>query len=134
MSLSSQPETKGRSAGSKSFAAGRRDVPLFDEKQWHYFQRRYRMSPRELDVARLVCSGLTNGDIAGTLGVRPGTVKTHLRSIFGKTHTRSKITMLLTFVDDVRNISGESAAPIPITEKSKPSRQTPIIGEVPKKE
>jgi DNA-binding NarL/FixJ family response regulator len=81
-----------------------RDEPsaaILDEKEWSYLQRYYDMSPRELQVARLVCSGFTNGDIANRLRVRPGTVKTHLRSIFGKTRTRNRISMLLRYVEKV---------------------------------
>ena len=84
----------------------RPEVILLDERQWLYIQRRYHMSPREVQIAQLVCQGLTNGDIATKLKVKLGTVKTHLRSIFGKTHARNKITMLLRFMDDVSKIFG----------------------------
>jgi len=86
---------------------GQPDVILLDEKQWLYIQRRYNMSPRELQIAQLVCQGLTNGDIAKKLTVKIGTVKTHLRNIFGKTRVRNKITMLLRFMDDVSKFFGE---------------------------
>ena len=84
------------------------DVVLLNEKQWRYVQRRYHLSPRELDVAKLVCKGFVNGDIAAELDVRPGTVKTHLKSIFGKTRARNKITLLLRFMEDVSKFFGES--------------------------
>jgi len=71
---------------------------LLDEKQWDYIQRRYRMSPRELQVARLVCRGFTNADVANELNVKQGTVKTHLRSIFSKVRARNKISLLLRFM------------------------------------
>jgi DNA-binding NarL/FixJ family response regulator len=64
------------------------------------------MSPRELQVAKLVCEGFVNGDIARRLGLKPGTVKTHLRSIFGKTRARNKISMLLRFMAVVSEDSG----------------------------
>ncbi len=83
------------------------DVILLDEKQWLYIQRRYHMTPRELQIAQLVCQGLTNGDIAKKLTVKPGTIKTHLRNIFGKTRSKNKITMLLKFMDDVSKFFGE---------------------------
>jgi len=83
------------------------NVVLLDDKQWSYIQRRYHMSPRELQIAKLVCRGLTNGDMAIKLKVKPGTVKTHLRSIFGKTHARNKITMLLRFIDDIHKLFNE---------------------------
>ncbi len=42
------------------------------------------LTPTELKVARLAASGYTNADIVSRLSVSESTVKTHLRSIFGK--------------------------------------------------
>ena len=101
-------------------------VSLINQKQWAYIQRRYNLSPRELQVAKLVCEGLTNREIARDLKVRPGTVKTHLKVIFAKTQTRSKIKLLLRFISDVNKFFRESAAaPIPIVEMEKPGKKAP---------
>ena len=83
-------------------------IALLDEKEWSYLQRYYDMSPRELQVAKLVCSGFTNGDIADRLRVRPGTIKTHLRSIFGKTRTRNRISMLLKYIEKVQQFQHQN--------------------------
>jgi DNA-binding NarL/FixJ family response regulator len=80
------------------------DVDLLNEKQWRYIQRRYNISPREIDVAKLVCQGLSNKDIATKLNIKLGTVNTHLKSIFGKTRVTNKITMLLRFIEDTANL------------------------------
>lgn len=108
------------------------DVSLLDDKQWAYIQKRYHISPRELEVAKLVCRGYVNGSIAKKLKVRPGTVKSHLKSIFGKTHARNKITLLLRFMEDVNNFFGESprTASISIMDVKKPSRKTPASGGI----
>jgi LuxR family maltose regulon positive regulatory protein len=42
------------------------------------------LSERELEVLRLVAVGLSNREIAKTLYLSPGTVKTHIHHIFGK--------------------------------------------------
>jgi DNA-binding NarL/FixJ family response regulator len=42
------------------------------------------LTPREVDVLRLVAGGLTNDDIADRLGVSPVTVKTHVNRILAK--------------------------------------------------
>jgi DNA-binding CsgD family transcriptional regulator len=109
---------------------------LLDEKQWLYIQKRYSMSPRELEVAKLVCQGLTNEDMADKLKVRPGTVKTHLRSIFNKARVRNKISMLLRFVDDVNRFyqEAEGVAPIPIVDREKTAPKAPAPHEIPEKE
>lgn len=77
----------------------RPDVNLLDPKQWCYIQRRYHISPRELEIAELVCRGFTNGEIAETLRIKRATVKTHLRNIYRRIHVASKIQMLLKFVE-----------------------------------
>jgi DNA-binding NarL/FixJ family response regulator len=42
------------------------------------------LSPRELDVARLVARGHTNAEIAGLLGISPLTAKWHVSEILRK--------------------------------------------------
>ena len=84
-------------------AAGRQpEVVLLNEKQWSYVQSRYDLTPREREIAELICQGFRNCKIASVLRIRPGTVKTHTRNIYRKVHVRSKIGMLLRFVTDTR--------------------------------
>jgi len=42
------------------------------------------LTPREIEIVRLVCAGLRNKQIASTLEVAEGTVKTHLHHIYEK--------------------------------------------------
>lgn len=42
------------------------------------------MTPRELDVLRLLAQGRTNKEIAAALGLGEGTIKTHLKSLLAK--------------------------------------------------
>ena len=48
------------------------------------------LSERELDVLRLVAQGLSNKEIADSLGLSEHTVKTHLANILDKLHLRSR--------------------------------------------
>ncbi len=79
----------------------RPDVHLITPKQWRYIQRRCQISPRELQVAMLICRGFTNEEIAKNLRIKPATVKTHLRNIYRRIHVRTKIQMLLKFVEQL---------------------------------
>ena len=81
------------------------NIVLLDDKQWSYVQNRYNLTPRELQIAEMLCQGLRNGSIAQDLRIKPGTVKTHTRNIYRKVHVKSKIAMLLKFVTDVRDQS-----------------------------
>jgi DNA-binding NarL/FixJ family response regulator len=80
-------------------------VILLNKKQWSYVQKRYGLTPRECQIAELICQGLQNGSIAKYLSIRPGTVKTHTRNIYRKVHVKSKIAMLLRFVTEARELS-----------------------------
>jgi DNA-binding NarL/FixJ family response regulator len=71
-------------------------------QQWAYLQRRYEMTPREVQIAQLVCQGLRSRRIAESLGIQPATVQVHVRNIYRKVKVRNKISMLLRFVDETR--------------------------------
>jgi DNA-binding NarL/FixJ family response regulator len=49
------------------------------------------LSPRELDVVKLVARGLTNAEIAAELFISVGTVKTHLGSVQTKLGARNRV-------------------------------------------
>ena len=99
------PNSQTENLGSNDSGFKQPDVILLNEKQWSYVQSRYNLTPRERQVAELVCKGLRNGNIAKYLRIKPGTVKTHTRNIYRKVHVKSKIAMLLRFVTDSRDIS-----------------------------
>jgi DNA-binding NarL/FixJ family response regulator len=48
------------------------------------------LSPREQQVAALICRGYINNEIASKLGIAPTTVKTHVKNILTKYHFHSK--------------------------------------------
>ena len=101
--MSQLPDSQGNDLGDDGLDAKQPDVILLNDKQWSYVQNRYDLTPREREIAELICQGLRNGNIANVLHIRPGTVKTHTRNIYRKVHVRSKIGMLLRFVTDARD-------------------------------
>lgn len=48
------------------------------------------LTPRELEVLRLIADGLSNREIAARLYLGEATVKTHVNRIFAKTHSRDR--------------------------------------------
>ena len=69
--------------------AGRADYHgLLETRNHRHFND---LSPREDEVARLICQGMSNKEIAAVLDISPHTVSTHLRRIYGKLGLRSRV-------------------------------------------
>ncbi|OQA00278.1 MAG: HTH-type transcriptional regulator MalT [Planctomycetes bacterium ADurb.Bin412] len=90
--------------GTLSPAAVRKTPPisLLTEPQWRQVKKRFKMTPREYQIARLICSGLGNEEIADQLHVMLSTVKTHIRNIYRKTWVNNKMAMLLRFAEEIQ--------------------------------
>jgi DNA-binding CsgD family transcriptional regulator len=58
---------------------------------------RHALSPRELQIARLVAAGATNRAIASSLDISLWTVSTHMRRIFAKLDVCSRAEMVAQF-------------------------------------
>jgi DNA-binding NarL/FixJ family response regulator len=68
---------------------------LFREATRSERQSRLDLTAREQQVLELVEQGLRNKEIARELGIRPGTVKIHLKHIFEKTGVRGRYGLAL---------------------------------------
>jgi DNA-binding NarL/FixJ family response regulator len=55
------------------------------------------LSPREREILELLTQGFPDKEIAGKLGVKPGTVRWHLQHIYEKLHVRSRTEAALKF-------------------------------------
>ncbi|RYX87520.1 LuxR family transcriptional regulator [bacterium] len=56
--------------------------------------KRFNLSPREIDVAKLVAIGLKYREIADKLFIQERTVTTHIQKIFVKTGARNKVELI----------------------------------------
>jgi LuxR family maltose regulon positive regulatory protein len=48
-----------------------------------------------MEVLRLIAGGMSNKEIARTLGLRPETVKTYLKSAFGRLSVQGRVQAVL---------------------------------------
>ena len=104
---------------------------LLDEQHWLYIQKHYHMSPRELQVAKLVCHGFNNEEISQNLKIKYGTVKTHIRNIYRRIRVNNKITMLLKFMNDAGSFSATSGNMFRIVPTEKPDGRTTTSSHMP---
>jgi len=76
-------------------------------------QIRTDLTPREHQVMELVEQGFKNREIAQELGIRPGTVKIHLKHIFEKTGVRGRYGLALNVWRERGPESNLDNAPMP---------------------
>lgn len=53
------------------------------------------LTPREMEILRLVAEGLGNRQIAGRLGMAVTTVRTHLNSVYAKLRVKNRVALAL---------------------------------------
>ncbi len=58
------------------------------------FCRKYEVSPRESDIIREICNGLSNQEISEKLFISLQTVKDHSHRIYSKTNVRSRVQLI----------------------------------------
>ncbi len=111
-------------------------ISLLDDQQWNYIRKWYRITARELQVARLVCQGFDNNKIAAKLRISRGTVKTHIRNIYRRIRVKNKIQMVLRFMHVANNLSAKSqtTSNIPIIELERSDKKKSAPSSTPQKE
>jgi DNA-binding CsgD family transcriptional regulator len=58
------------------------------------FCRKFEVSPRESDIVREICNGLSNKEISEKLFISLQTVKDHTHRIYSKTNVRSRVQLI----------------------------------------
>ena len=71
-------------------------------KQWEYLKKCWHLTPREVQIAKLVCTGLDNSRIGKKLGISYNTVRAHLVNIFRKMGVKGKAGLILEFIEAVQ--------------------------------
>lgn len=74
----------------------------FKAKQWDYLRGCWYLTPREIEVAKLVCEGRNNEQIAGALHIAYNTVRVHIGHICSKVGVRGKVGLIIEFTDTLQ--------------------------------
>ncbi len=67
-------------------------------KQLDYLRKIWHLTPREVEILKLVCSGLDNGQISKKMHITYNTVRAHLGNAFRKIGVKGRTGMILRFV------------------------------------
>src|SRR5438046_328552 len=74
------------------------------------------LTPREVDVALILATGVTNSEIGAQLSIGEGTVKTHVRNILDKLGVANRVEAALWAALHLPAHPNPSSLPIAITE------------------
>jgi hypothetical protein len=83
-----------------------------------------------LVVAKFVCGGLSNEEIATRLGIKTATIKTHLRNIYRRIRVQRKLDMLLMFLEQGSKYANPASGITMAVVKSKAARNSGLRTEI----
>ncbi len=93
---------------SQTCAVGQPEAPLVRNSKPDAV--RSALTAREVQIVRLVASGLVNKQIAGTLQISEWTVSTYLRRIFSKLRVDTRAAMVSRYVEIMGRLDGDHEA------------------------
>jgi len=82
---------------------------MFTPEQWNALARRFRLTPRESEAARLILRGLKESAIARAMGITATTVHDHAKALhikFGVSDKAELCTQLMSELASVRDHTG----------------------------
>jgi len=81
---------------------------LFNSTPWAKVSREYGMTPRETQVALLMCKGFSGAEIATHLGITPGTKAVHVRHIYSRLSVTCRERAIVKLLLGICVVVGES--------------------------
>jgi DNA-binding CsgD family transcriptional regulator len=71
-----------------------------------WMRKRFQLLPREVDVLRLTCDGMSNKETAAALGVSVQTVKCHMTQVFKKVGVQGRLKLMIAVLATARDLGG----------------------------
>ena len=78
---------------------------LFSQRQWRTLARRLELSPRQVQIARLICLGHRNNAIPKLLGLHDATVRMHRRILYRRVKIHERVGVPVRMVLELRGPS-----------------------------
>ena len=76
---------------------------MFSQRQWNYIQKGFHLTPRQLEIAKLVCEGLNNSQIAKKCRITYNTARTHVAHICAKIAVHGRAELILRLIKVARH-------------------------------
>src|SRR5260221_10860004 len=86
------------------------------------------LTPREVEILRLIADGLSNQDIAERLFISVGTVKWYLKQIYGKLHVSSRTQAIAAARGTGLQDGSQTGVSSPSAKYNLPYQSTPFVG------
>jgi len=64
---------------------------LFTPRQWAVLTKRLDLSPRQAEIARLICLGYRNNEVPALLRLHDATIRVHRRVLYRKLGIRDRV-------------------------------------------
>jgi DNA-binding NarL/FixJ family response regulator len=68
---------------------------LFSPKRWSALARQLGLTPRQTDVARLICRAMTASEIAKELRLSESAVRLHTDALYKRLHVRRRVSAVV---------------------------------------
>ncbi len=68
---------------------------MFNSKQWNYIQKGHHFTSRQIEIAKLVCEGLDNTQIAKKCNITYNTARTHVAHICARIGAHGRAELIL---------------------------------------
>lgn len=70
---------------------------------WKVVERRYSLSPRQREIAELICDSKSNEEIASDLGITTNTVRMHVKLLYEKLGVHDRVGVAMKLLQPSRN-------------------------------
>ncbi len=77
---------------------------MFNARQWNYIKNTFHLTPRQIEIARLVCNGLNNDQISEKCHITYNTARTHLAHICAKICVYGRAELILHLIKIAKHV------------------------------
>jgi len=74
---------------------------IIKSADWLMLARKYKLTGQEVKVAYEICKGLSDKEIQQVLGIKKGTLDSHINRLYIRVGVNTRINLLLQFLTDI---------------------------------